>query len=63
MYCISNGNLISLPIFIAIKAPIAPLNTPHISPITSAQIFATLGAFFISFIESFDPSTFLVALA
>ena len=50
-------------IFTAINALIAPLNTPQISPITSAQIFDTLGAFLINFIESLEPSTFLVALA
>jgi len=50
-------------IFIAIKALIAPLNTPQMSPITSAQILATLGAFLISFIESFEPFTFFVAFA
>ena len=48
-------------IFTAINALIAPLNTPQISPITSAQIFDTLGAFLINFIESLEPSTFLVA--
>ena len=47
----------------AINALMAPLNTPHISPITSAQIFETLGAFLISFMESIDPFIFLVALA
>ena len=33
------------------------------SPITSAHMFATLGAFFISLIESFEPFTFFVAFA
>ena len=46
-------------ILIEINALIAPLSTPHISPITSAQIFATLGAFLINFIELLDPFTFL----
>ena len=50
-------------IFIDINALIAPLNTPHISPTTSAHIFATFGAFLINLIELFDPFTFLVAFA
>lgn len=50
-------------ILTAISALIAPLNTPHISPTTSAHIFATFGAFLINLIELFDPFTFLVAFA
>ena len=61
--CILKDNPNCSVIFIAIKALIAPLKTPHISPITSAQIFATLGAFLINFIEAFEPSIFLLALA
>ena len=60
---ILNGKFIWVEIFIEINALIEPLKTPHMSPITSAHIFATLGAFFINFIESFDPFTFLVAFA
>ena len=41
----------------------APLNTPQISPITSAQIFATFGAFLINCIDALEPFTFLVAFA
>lgn len=50
-------------IFIEISALIAPLSTPHISPITSAQKFATFDAFFIRCIDCFEPSTFFVAFA
>ena len=50
-------------IFNAIIALIAPLTTPQISPITSAQIFATFDAFFISFNDVFAPFAFLVAFA
>ena len=63
MNCISNGIFNSDDIFMAINALIDPLSTPQMSPITSAHIFATFGAFFISFIESFEPWTFFVALA
>ena len=59
----SKGNFISFAIFKEINALIEPLSTPQMSPITSAHIFATLGAFFINFIESFDPFTFFVAFA
>ena len=61
--CILKENPKLSVIFIAISALIAPLNTPHISPITSAQILATLGAFFISCIDVFAPLTFFVAFA
>ena len=47
---------------IGLIALIAPLTTPHISPITSAQIFATLEAFFISFKDVLAPFAFLVDL-
>lgn len=50
-------------ILIEISALIAPLNTPHISPITSAQKLATFEAFFIRCIDCLDPSTFFVAFA
>ena len=50
-------------IFNAIIALIAPLTTPHISPITSAQIFATFDEFFISLSEVFAPLAFFVAFA
>ena len=50
-------------IFDAIIALIAPLSTPHISPITSAHIFATLAEFFINLIDVFAPFTFFVAFA
>ena len=44
-------------------ALIAPLKTPHISPTTSAQKFATFAAFFIRCIDAFEPFTFFVAFA
>ena len=44
-------------------ALIAPLNTPQISPITSAQILATIEEFRISFTAVFAPGIFLLALA
>jgi len=50
-------------IFIAIPALIAPLKTPHISPITSAHIFETFPAFFIKLIDVLAPGNFLVAFA
>ena len=50
-------------IFTAIRALIAPLSTPHMSPITSAHMLATFDAFLISLIESFEPFTFFVAFA
>jgi len=49
--------------FAVIIALIAPLKTPHTSPITSAQIFATIDAFLISFIDVFEPFIFLLAFA
>ena len=56
--CISKDNPNCSVIFAAIRALIAPLNTPQISPTTSAHMFATLGAFLINLIESFEPFTF-----
>ena len=41
----------------------APLTTPQMSPITSAQIFATFDAFFISLSDVLAPFAFLVAFA
>ena len=61
--CMLNSNPIFSVIFKAIIALIAPLNTPHISPITSAHIFATLLEFLISFKEVFAPTIFLLACA
>ena len=50
-------------IFIETIALNAPLNTPQISPTTSAHIFATFAEFFIKTNDFLDPSTFLVAFA
>ena len=49
--------------FNAIVALIAPLNTPHISPITSAHILETLLEFRIKFMDSFAPFIFFEAFA
>ena len=61
--CIFSGKPKSPVSFTAIMALIAPLKTPHTSPITSAHTFATIDAFFINFIDVFAPFTFLVAFA
>ena len=50
-------------IFKEIIALIAPLKTPAISPITSAQIFATFAEFLISLILVFAPLSFFDAFA
>ena len=50
-------------IFKAIEALIEPLKTPHISPITSAQKFATFAEFLINFTEVLEPAILLEAFA
>ena len=61
--CKLNSTFNALVIFNAIKALIDPLSTPAISPITSAQIFATLAEFFIKFNEVLAPEDFFAAIA
>ena len=61
--CILNVSSKVSVIFTDIMALIAPLKTPHISPTTSAQKFATFAAFFIRCIDAFEPFTFFVAFA
>ena len=61
--CKSYVNPIFSVIFRVTIALIAPLNTPQISPITSAQILATFAEFFISFNDVLAPFAFLVAFA
>ena len=63
MNCKSKFKLYFSVIFIVKSAAIEPLITPHISPITSAQILETLDEFLISFIYVFAPFIFLLALA
>lgn len=50
-------------IFNAIEALMEPLKTPHISPITSAQKFATLAEFLINFTDVLDPAILFDAFA
>lgn len=50
-------------IFNAIEALIEPLKTPHISPITSAQKFATLAEFLINFTDVLEPAILFDAFA
>ena len=61
--CILKFKVKASVIFIEIKALIAPLKTPQISPITSAQKLETFAEFLINLTEVFAPPTFLEALA
>lgn len=58
--CKLNDKLIALVIFIEMRALIAPLNTPQISPIISAQKLATLAEFLINFTDVLEPAIFLM---
>jgi hypothetical protein len=61
--CILKFNPYAVVILRAIKALIAPLNTPAISPTTSAQKLDTLSELRISLIAVLEPLSFLLALA
>ena len=61
--CKLNGNVYIVVIFIETNALMAPLKTPQISPITSAQKLATLAEFRINFTDVFAPVIFLLAFA
>ena len=61
--CMLNEILNEAVIFNAIEALIEPLKTPHISPITSAQKFATLAEFLINFTDVLEPAILFDAFA
>lgn len=58
----SKFNPILCVIFTVNIALIAPLSTPHISPITSLHILETFGADLINFMAVFAPLPFLMPL-
>ena len=60
--CKLKGSDTALLILSEIRALIAPLKTPQISPITSAQKLATLEEFLIYFTEVLEPEILLLAL-